>query len=260
MAYREYQPHPALRPFVDRFWTRTLGKAPGELRVLPDGCMDVMVNLDRGTAYAVGAMTRPLVIPARSGPGGRLVAVRFRPGAAGPFLRVAAHQLTDQRVAAEGLGLGWLAALRERIGTGTLSAREAVGPLEGALLGQLSAVAAPDPLVAQAVEAFFSREGTGRLAVERLARRLGVSRQHLARRFREEVGIGPKELARVARVQWAVATLQSGPRAGLAAAAVDIGYFDEAHMDRDFRQLVGVTPGQLRAAPGSIRPVFSLLG
>ena len=95
-------------------------------------------------------------------------------------------------------------------------------------------------------------------ALDTITRALGCSRQHLARAFRAQVGIGPKELGRVARVQRALERIQRRRHAPLADAALDLGYFDEAHMDRDFRDLVGVTPARARGAAGSIRPIPSL--
>jgi AraC-like DNA-binding protein len=250
VPYRELLPHPALRPFVDRLWTRAGAGESAPLRVLPDGCIDVLVSLAEGRARAVGTMTRTLVIP----PGRPLhaVAVRFRPGAAAPFLGIAAHALTDRQVDAGELGLRWLEAGALADGRDVDGAARA---LERALLARLRSVRPPDPLVAHAVRALFASAPP---TVEALARRLGWSRQHLGRAFRAQVGVGPKQLARVARVQRALAGLQ-GARAPLAQVAADAGYFDEAHMDRDFRHLVGVTPRAARAAPGSIRPIPSLL-
>ena len=76
--------------------------------------------------------------------------------------------------------------------------------------------------------------------------------------FCAEVGIGPKQLARVARLQRAVALLQGGS-GSLAAEAAALGYFDQAHMARDFRALAGVTPAAVRLERGSIFPIRSLL-
>jgi len=81
VTYREHLPRPELRRYVDRFWTRTTGEVDGPERVLPDGCIDVLLRLDDvSRPIVVGAMTRPLVV----GPGTAvgLVAVRFRPGGA----------------------------------------------------------------------------------------------------------------------------------------------------------------------------------
>jgi AraC-like DNA-binding protein len=257
MAYREVEPHPALQPFVDRLWMRDGLAGPGggesaeTARILPDGCIDLLLSLDGGPGVAVGTMTRASEVEVR--PGHRVVAVRFRPAGAAPFLRVAAHELTDRRVRLDDLGLPWL---RDRPLDPRLSCVAALATLERALLARLPAVSAPERRVAAAVRALF---GEAPPAVEPLARDLGISRQHLGRAFRDQVGVGPKLLARIARVQRAVRCLQGGQLSSLAQAAAAAGYFDEAHMDRDFRELVGVTPGQAQASPATIRPIPSLL-
>jgi AraC-like DNA-binding protein len=127
--------------------------------------------------------------------------------------------------------------------------------LEEGLLARLPAVGVPDRRIAHAVRALFGRRPP---SVAALADGFGVSRQHLTRAFRQEVGLGPKELARVARAQRALALAQQR-RANLAAVAAHAGYYDEAHMDRDFRALIGMTPAKAQAAAGSIRPILSLL-
>jgi AraC-like DNA-binding protein len=253
MPYRELVPHPALAPFVDRLWIRGAGAAE-TARVLPDGCVDVILDVASGDAFVVGPMTRPLVLAEASA--ASMIAVRFRPGAAPPFVGTPACALTDARVDCGALGLGWLSEREER--TDLVAAARA---LERRLLQRLAVVPRPDPLVAHAVGALL---GPAPPRIEALAARIGWSRQHLGRVFRAQVGLGPKELARVARVQRAVAALQRAPGqhgpAGLAALAAAAGYFDEAHMDREFRALVGVTPRLVKAAAGSIRPITSLFG
>ncbi len=252
MSYREIVPHPALQPFVDRLWVSTGADTvvqPAPRRILPDGCIDVLLHLgDGGRAIVVGTMTKPFLAP--GGAPGPIAAVRFRPGGAAPFLRLSAHELTDRHVDAADLGQAWLSEPREA----TVDA--AVRRLERSLLARLSAVRSPEPLIAHAVGLLF---GAGAPPVEALARRIGWSRQHLARAFRAHVGIGPKQLSRVARMQRAIDAVQRARGAGLAATAVDLGYFDEAHLALDFRELVGLTPAAVRAARGSIFPIRSLL-
>jgi AraC-like DNA-binding protein len=74
------------------------------------------------------------------------------------------------------------------------------------------------------------------------------------------VGVSPKHFARTARMQRALIKLQFGPGASLATTALELGYSDQAHMHRDFRELVGVTPRMAVASPGSIFPIQSLFG
>jgi AraC-like DNA-binding protein len=100
----------------------------------------------------------------------------------------------------------------------------------------------------------------GRLPVGRLCDELGCSRKHLARRFHEQIGVPPKTLARLLRFERAVRLLghRDGPSwvdehgagrtMGWAEIALECGYFDQAHMNRDFRQFAGASPGELAAS------------
>ena len=114
MDYRELIPGPALRPYVRCYWTLEAQPTDGAgpQRVLPDGCVEIIVNL--GDAFVrhdesgrverqprgliVGPTTRHMSIA----PTGqiRLVGIRFSPGGAVPFLSVAPQELRDTASAA----------------------------------------------------------------------------------------------------------------------------------------------------------------
>lgn len=81
----------------------------------------------------------------------------------------------------------------------------------------------------------------GRLRIGDLAGEIGWSRKHLVSRFRAEVGLAPKTLDRVLRFERMLRLVEQGG-APLAALALDGGYFDQAHMIRDFRDFAGCTP------------------
>ena len=80
-----------------------------------------------------------------------------------------------------------------------------------------------------------------------IAERLEWSRKHLAARFREEVGMGPKTIARIARFNRAQAMAVGGDGDGWADIAAACGYADQAHLVREFTALAGTTPGAWRA-------------
>jgi AraC-like DNA-binding protein len=70
--------------------------------------------------------------------------------------------------------------------------------------------------------------------------------------FTESIGIGPKDFARAARLQRAVRMTKTSTDWGRIAA--DVGYYDQAHLIADFRDLVGLTPGAFaKRAGGSPR-------
>jgi AraC-like DNA-binding protein len=85
-------------------------------------------------------------------------------------------------------------------------------------------------------------EADGRIAIGALAGELGRSHRHLTTRFREQVGLPPKTLARVLRLHRVVGLAAGEDRPAWADVARDCGYYDQAHLNRDFREFAGTTP------------------
>jgi AraC-like DNA-binding protein len=252
-GYQEFTPAPALSPYVDRLWVRSTAARPADrpLRILPDGCIDVVVTLGPSrNGFVVGAMTRALLYQVMAP--ADMLGVRFRPGGALPFLGVPAQELTDTMLQSDEPAFRWLA--REQVFEST-RLRDALGMLERSLLRRLRVIGPPDPLVAYVVARL---SGPGAPPVATLASHVSWSRQHLGRVFRHHVGLSPKEFARIARLQRAIGCLQRSPATSLGQAAAALGYFDQAHMSRDFRELAGLTPGEAASAASSIRPIQSL--
>jgi AraC-like DNA-binding protein len=265
LPYTEIAPPADLAPYVDRLWLRTTLRAPARAhRVLPDGCADVIVDAARASAALVGPMTR--AIEAADDPS-ELIAVRFKPGTAAALTGCGLAELTDASVELTALGLGGALADRvagavARAGAPRLPVRiplsaiahARMAELVGWLRQRLADAAPPDPRIARAVALLSSaaRRGaarpvgsTGEARVDDVADTLGMTRQHLARGFRREVGITPKQLARIARMQRAAAALRRG--GDLARLAAELGYFDQSHLSRELRDLAGVTPAALAA-------------
>lgn len=187
-----------------------------------------------------GTKTRPLLVHDRA-PVEKLE-VRFRPGAAARFFRPPATELVDAGVDLEALWGPPGAALLRSVGdAGDPLARAA--RVEEALLVRLD-VAEPDPATSRLVVAAVAalERSAGRLRVDALCGELGVGERRLERAFRARVGIAPKSLARILRFRRACARLAAGePQAH---AAAHCGYADQAHLQRDFRQLAHTAPGR----------------
>jgi AraC-like DNA-binding protein len=88
-------------------------------------------------------------------------------------------------------------------------------------------------------------EQGGAMPVGALADEVGWSSRHLTTRFRAEVGLNPKEAARVTRFDRARRRLVPGVR--LADVAAGAGYFDQAHLAREFHALAGCSPSRWMA-------------
>ncbi|NPC73622.1 AraC family transcriptional regulator [Corallococcus sp. AB004] len=91
----------------------------------------------------------------------------------------------------------------------------------------------------------------GQVDIATLASELGHSHKHLIHQFHEQVGLPPRRLARLLRFDRAVERIKSGGPVRWAELALELGYFDQAHLNRDFRQFTGGPPSALlrRALP-----------
>ncbi len=117
--------------------------------------------------------------------------------------------------------------------------------LEEILLAGILEAPAEDLRVAAALTAI--RRSDGKIPVKRLTDSLDCSRKHLAALFKRQVGLPPKTVARLARFEAALQRLTAGRVASLAELALDCGYADQAHFNRDFRSFAGETPRAILA-------------
>ncbi len=84
----------------------------------------------------------------------------------------------------------------------------------------------------------------GIVSVEHVLAISGLNKRGLQRLFQKYVGVSPKWVIQRYRLHEAVAQVQAGKVLGWTALALELGYFDQAHFVRDFRQLVGMAPGE----------------
>lgn len=121
--------------------------------------------------------------------------------------------------------------------------------LETFLVARLEAGPVPDPAVAWAWRRL--RETGGQIRITELAAELGCSRRYLLTRFREQVGLPPKTVARLLRFADVRHRIERDP-GGWADIAFAAGYADQSHLVREFQQLAGTTPTDFvaRLMPG----------
>jgi len=118
--------------------------------------------------------------------------------------------------------------------------------LEHWLLRRLADGPRVDPVVARAFALLTASHGRSRIGS--LCDELGVSARHLTRRFGAQVGLPPKAVARQLRFAAVRRRLEEpGGDRSWTEIALSAGYFDQAHLIRDFRELAGITPTEFIA-------------
>lgn len=87
----------------------------------------------------------------------------------------------------------------------------------------------------------------GDVSIGELAEEIGWSHKHLIARFRAEVGVAPRLAARIVRFDRAVNMVKRPERPDWAGIALESGYYDQAHMAREFREFARCTPLEFRS-------------
>ncbi|MEW2529837.1 helix-turn-helix domain-containing protein [Streptomyces sp. NPDC047071] len=233
------RPSPVLPGAV--VWTKAADPSGGGSAVLPDGCMDLLWT--EGRLFVAGPDTRAHA-PGGAAPGapapGRYVGVRFAPGTAPALLGVPAHELRDRRVDLADL---WGGAEARRLTARVDDAADPAAALELLAHERRGRAPAPDPLLARVVAQLNAGRGVAETAAA-----VGLGARQLHRRALPAFGYGPKTLARVLRLQRALALARGG--LGRAETAAVAGFADQAHLARDVKELTGAPLGLLLRADG----------
>ena len=254
-----YRPGPPLSPFVNCFWYFDGYSTPYKReRALPTGTTELVVSLGkdrirvfRDDTDVMGQMFRRSVIcGAQSGyfvldtsQEESVIGINFRPGGAAPFLGVPASEVSDSHVGLEDIWGNRARMLRERL-LESQSPDAMFALLEQELLGRLARPLLPHPAIANALRQLTAMPALVRIA--QLQNESGYCPKRFIELFRASVGLTPKVYCRIRRFQAVLALLSRGDRVEWASVALDGGYCDQSHLNREFRAFAGVTPTEYR--------------
>jgi AraC-like DNA-binding protein len=251
MSQRIHTPAFPLSQHVEFMWRATNSEAlPSRRRVYPNGAMALVIHLKKPTlSYYFDDAAQTIRVPLLAGPYSRsfyidpsestaVIGVLFRPGSASMFFPVAAHELHNLDIALSDFNPGEADRLLNEV----CSARGELAQfllLERYLSRKLNTAAAIHPAVSYAIEQ-LSRDDGGRIRQLQLA--TGLSHTRFIQLFHEYVGLTPKLFFRVRRFKTLLDRIEKGIPVNWSEAATDGGYFDQAHLIRDFRAFAGLTP------------------
>jgi AraC-like DNA-binding protein len=242
---RDAPVHPALEPFVERYWSvrwdRT-GQPPFRSEVLSHP--SVNLSVETGTEPRFGAALPAVllhgVVPRRFSVdlagAGRVTAAKFRPGG---WVAFGGRQPARDRV---------VPLVDPRLDPGALLSAvlaEEDDDARAAALDAALAPLAPEPAPAYTeLQALLERMAADRalVRVDQVATLAGTSVRSLQRLFAGYVGVSPKAVLARYRLQDAADAMDAGDVDDLAGLAASLGWFDQAHLSRDFRTVVGVPP------------------
>jgi AraC-like DNA-binding protein len=253
MNYQVHPPSAELQQFVKCFWTLEDEPVtdPVRQRVLPDGCMEMIFHygdlykqyfedgssIVQPRSFIFGQITKYIEI-APTGVSG-IVSARFLPDGVLPFVTRPVSELENKAVSLTDLFGEAGTALEEKVISAPNNLQRIV-LIENFLLSRLSDPATIDNITKHCVNVII--ESRGQVGVVELAGKLKINRRNMERKFMSAIGMSPKQLSRVVRLQATLKMLEQKQFGSLTSLAYENGYYDQAHFIKDFKEFTGMSP------------------
>ncbi|HEX7057538.1 MAG TPA: helix-turn-helix domain-containing protein [Bacilli bacterium] len=253
--YVEITPSPKLAPYVSCYWFSepVIGyREPDSFetfkalreesvdRVLPDGCSDIIFEHDlKENKYRTlfsGVFDEPFTISYDRNHPMRKFGVRFFPGGIHSLLGIPQQDFAKSHFDLDLVWTGMTKEIEDRLFEEPLIERK-VRVMEDFLVSFMSTnTIADDHLINKLLYHIFVTEG--KTSVKELAKREAISTRQMNRIFYRWIGISPKRFCEVVRFQSIVKDIQRSPSI-VRCLAYKHGFFDQAHMMRDFKRFYG---------------------
>ena len=254
LSFLRLKPSSDLAACVDNFWFMR-GRGPAAMplghRILPDGCMEFVFQLGdpfferrpdgrwrkQPHLLLVGQMERRTDIK----PSGVIhtAGIHFHPAGVSAFVTGDLGRFVNRIVPLVSALGGDLAAVAARLRTARTPERRV------AILEDFLRIRRRPHDEAMADASRRLQEATDAVDIEAMARAFGISDRQFRRRFEAAVGLGPKRFARIVRFQRVFEQRLEHDARAWSEVALDCGYYDQAHFNRDFRAFAGVRPRDL---------------
>ncbi len=253
MDYKTYKPHKDLESIVRCYWTLEIPKemeAPKQ-RIVPDGCLEMCFILGddikrfmneedyilQPRAMVIGQISESFYVQ----PTGTVnsFSVRFYPHSFSYFVDVSLSDLANKETPLNQLFDPDVINELETEIRGARSTKARVELVEKFLLQLVASKRVIEGVVSSFTETLIQTKGAH--SIQLLLKETDISRRSLERKFSQFVGISPKQLGKIIRLQSALNLMNEG-EASLTRIAYESDYYDQSHFTRDFKELTGVNP------------------
>lgn len=254
MDYQTYLPQSDLKSLVKCYWTLEVDAShnPEKQRIIPDGCIEMAFVLGddikryisendfilQPRAMVLGQTIDPFYIE----PTGYVntFAVRFYPYGFSNFITTPIKDLANKETP---LGLLFGAESSQQLEKKIIEASDTetrIKIVEQFLRDRLSDSATIDNIVVSTVDALLSTKGN--TPITTLSHGNPSKRRQLERKFLKQIGMSPKQLSRVIRLQAALKMILNEQPESLTQIAYESEYYDQAHFIKDFKAFTGTIP------------------
>jgi len=267
MNYNTYTPSGELSAFVKCYWTleAPTESKPQKQRIVPDGCMEMIFHFGdlyrqyitdeefiiQPRCFVFGQITYPLNIEPTGETG--IFAVRFHPEGFTPFATLPINEMENRAVSLEELyGSDGVMLEKEILNANSIESRIEI--IESFLMNKLTSPEYIDRVAKSSVELIMRLNG--QLSVDELADDLQINRRSLERKFSNVIGLSPKQLSKIIRLQSTLKMLANKQYSSLTEISYEGSYYDQAHFIKDFKEFTGLSPKKFYASNLQLSVIF----
>lgn len=254
MDYQTFQASNYLDSIVNYYWTLIVPYDPSNTRqkIIPDGFIEMSFNLGdpikrytsdneyitHPPAMVMGQRTNSYFIE----PMGNVdtFSVCFYPYGFANFVTTPLENLVDKEVPIKDLFGAPLASKLEKNIANARNTQERIDVIEAFLINKLNENITVESIVKKTVDLLMITNG--KFTISSIMKEDLHKRRQLERKFKKQIGISPKKLSKVIRLQAALKIMLSDEHDKLTNVAYESDYFDQAHFIKDFKEFVGTTP------------------
>jgi AraC-like DNA-binding protein len=244
------QPSPLLKPFIRHYWhfqSRSPLPSYREVYMNPRGGYGIVFNFGDVVQLGEQTISDPVFLDGTNTISramrffGRvdMLGIRFHEGRAFPFLGIPLVELRNEINLLDALNRHNLLSLHAQIHeTAALSDRICL--LDDWLLSRLKADKHQNALVPASLH--LLQKSNGRFSIPELAREFAISQRQMERIYLTQVGMSPKQYAKLLRVDTTRFFLKQTNGKSVAEIAAELGYYDQSHLIREFISVIGISP------------------
>ena len=260
MVYREIAPPQILTDFVKLIWIQehdaTDDYVPPE-RIVADGIVELVFHFGnpfvtyfsdgtvekQPTSFAIAQSSKHILIQ----PAGKIgiIAVRFHPWGAYHFFDLQIREFSDRIIPIDHLWRAKAAEIEDRI-CAAQDNRERLHIIIRFLLEQLAENHKPRYATDRVIQ--FIHRSRGQLSIKELTEKTGIGERTLERSLRSTLGISPKHFSRITRFLNTCHFIRHHKDKNLTQITYECGYYDQAHLIREFKAFAGITPKEFFAS------------
>lgn len=254
MQYQIIRPTQLLQAYIKHYWYMEIDATSVTAqpqRLVPNACMELTFQF-ADCLQMLGAQSpedRVLLCGQKTGyadilPTGKvqMLSVMFYPHGARMFFKLPMSELHNLSVSLETLWGAEARELEERLQELPLLA-DKIMLLEAYLIKHLIQINNPSILRLEQNLRLINGQ-TANIQIDKLASEACLSRKQFERLFKEFIGVSPKQFLKTVRFQYSLYLQQNKQAESITDLAIQSGYYDQAHMINDYKNLSGITPKQ----------------